>query len=260
MEYIQKELSEAYLQNAASSQTAQLLETSIKEPGKAWMMIREIIRIAPQDAKPYTAIVFVFHKLIIEYGEFVVSDLETEGASNALLERCLKHVIDKTSLHPLEITFSHEFLNRLKQLHHRCVNLSPKKQFRQRDLPNSLRKIVHAWCVFSETFWAFDELLETITKSPTESLEIIVNLLNKTEDSEIIAIIAAGPLECLLVDHGIALKEHIHKYAIFNYNMRIALAGVWLDKEGDDFYPYWVEIMKEFGYWEMIKQRHLDEE
>ncbi len=255
MEYIIEELSVAYLKNAAASQKAQLLDIYTNEPAKAWMMVREIIRIAPKDSTPYTAIVYIFHKILPTYGDFILSDLEKEGRTNTLLNQCLVHVLNNYKKNPKFSGLTPGLLSRIENLYKKLITTNPRLPLNKRDLPNSLKKIISAWCIYSETFWAFEELLDIVTKSPQQALKIIISLLNRTSDINIITIIAAGPLENLLVDHGLALKEQIQKYAVFNNNMKTALANVWLDEQGDAFYPYWEKMMKDFGTWKLISTR-----
>lgn len=260
MDYIQKELTEAFLSNAAAGPTAQLLDHSLYEPAKAWMMIREIIRIVPKSATSYSAIAFSFYNLLIKHGEFVIRDLETEGASNNLLNQCLKYVLNRTRTQSTPTQLSPALISRIKNLYHLSTNRLRAKPFRKRDLPNSMSKIVSAWCVYSQTFWAFDQLMEMIGSAPGQALDIIVDILNNAPNDEIISIVAAGPLESLLVANGIELKEQIHTYAIFNNNLRTALARIWLDPESDDFYPYWENLMEEFNFHEALVSLPFDED
>lgn len=81
--------------------------------------------------------------------------------------------------------------------------------------------------VASSLFWAFDEMVDKVRDQPFDALEIIQEILKVAEDDRILANLAAGPLEDLLVDHGTVVVDRVIELALADPKFRNLLQGVW---------------------------------
>ena len=100
------------------------------------------------------------------------------------------------------------------------------------------KKIAHSWALmhkaeegsstYIENFWAFDALSDLCSNSPNECLHVIEEIFAIESSSNlIIANLAAGPLEDLLVQHGDLMIEKIVNIAESNPLWRKMLGAVW---------------------------------
>ena len=79
----------------------------------------------------------------------------------------------------------------------------------------------------SDTNWAIDEIVEIGYKRPAELLPIVLAVLERTSDMDVLAVLAAGPLEDYLVKCGDAEIERIEALAASDDKFKNLLAGVW---------------------------------
>jgi hypothetical protein len=77
------------------------------------------------------------------------------------------------------------------------------------------------------TFWAFEAMHALVDESPGDAWEIVRDLIAETVDDTVLAYIAAGPLEELIVRHGALLIDAIEATAARDARMCRALVGVW---------------------------------
>jgi hypothetical protein len=99
-----------------------------------------------------------------------------------------------------------------------------------------------------DTIWILDLVDKLIHDEPDKALEFIVNLINMSKDTAMLAFVAAGPLEELLVYNGTAVIEKLKIVADTSDNIQLALSGVWLDEEEDEIYSAWYDLMKRYGF------------
>ena len=99
-----------------------------------------------------------------------------------------------------------------------------------------------------DTIWILDLVDKLIHDEPDKALEFIVNLINMSKDTAMLAFVAAGPLEELLVYYGTAVIEKLKIVADTSDNIQLALSGVWLDEEEDEIYSAWYDLMKRYGF------------
>ncbi len=62
-------------------------------------------------------------------------------------------------------------------------------------------------------FWAFEETCTVVAIEPERALRLILQILQRDHASEVIAILAAGPLEDLLSGHGPKMIDAIEEEA-----------------------------------------------
>ena len=80
-----------------------------------------------------------------------------------------------------------------------------------------------------------DEALDALSaENPAAMLEAIVRLLNEAPEMEVMAPLAAGPLEDLLGAHGDALIDQVEALARAHAPFRDALGGVWQNLMSDE--------------------------
>ena len=76
-------------------------------------------------------------------------------------------------------------------------------------------------------FWTFDLLVEAAESDPELCWRLIEAVVARDADEQVLAALAAGPMEDLLVHHGPAFIERIEAKAGQNPLFRHLLAGVW---------------------------------
>lgn len=75
--------------------------------------------------------------------------------------------------------------------------------------------------------WAFKELNRLCDEEPFAALRAIDQIIAKDHSDPIMEVLAAGPLENLLVKHGTIVVDEISKLAASNAAFRELLGGVW---------------------------------
>jgi hypothetical protein len=75
--------------------------------------------------------------------------------------------------------------------------------------------------------WASGELDDIVREEPERAWSMILSLIGEARSDQFLAIIAAGPLENLLCEHGEAFIERVEQLAARDPHFRHALAGVW---------------------------------
>lgn len=108
-------------------------------------------------------------------------------------------------------------------------------------MDNNLSSLANAWKSYTEAvikydihspeaqskFWAFDQFFDLVRNKPLEALEVILIILKMTDDEIVLASLAAGPLEDLLVVHGEEVIDKIIGLAKSDKNFYALLQGVW---------------------------------
>lgn len=95
--------------------------------------------------------------------------------------------------------------------------------------------------------WAFDQTNEMMRKKPHEGLNLLVRILDSSSDSDVRASIAAGPLEYLLVQHGVTVLDDIARLARQRQDFRQLLQGVWSDGIDDTVWKHIQSLIAEGG-------------
>jgi len=83
----------------------------------------------------------------------------------------------------------------------------------------------------SDLFWAWEKVAETVNHSPEEGWPFILALVEAAPNDLILANVAAGPLEDLIVQYSEQFIGRIEVMARQDTKFRKALTGVWC--EGD---------------------------
>lgn len=81
--------------------------------------------------------------------------------------------------------------------------------------------------VYEESFCAYDALSSMSLDRPLEALNVILAVLSKNPSPKAIELLAAGPLEDLLVENGPLVIDEIERRAESDSNVAMLLGGVW---------------------------------
>ena len=80
---------------------------------------------------------------------------------------------------------------------------------------------------YEASLWASDCLDELVADAPQTALQIIISALPLFNETREIAVLAAGPVENLLIEHGAKVIERIEGEAERSERFRYLLSGTW---------------------------------
>jgi hypothetical protein len=95
--------------------------------------------------------------------------------------------------------------------------------------------ILQAWIDYAaradadddEHFWACELVDDLVRSDPEAAWPLILELVRRSQSDDLLANVAAGPLEDLLVRHGEAFIERVERQAQADRRFRKCLRGVW---------------------------------
>ncbi len=92
-----------------------------------------------------------------------------------------------------------------------------------------IRKLAEAWATQPSADWTedSDRLYALFSSAPDQALATILAVMQITDDQQVLANLAAGPLEDFLGIQGEAYIESIHVLALEHHRLREVLDGVW---------------------------------
>jgi len=79
----------------------------------------------------------------------------------------------------------------------------------------------------AEQLAAFDELQELVWNDPERAWPVICEVIRRASADDVLAYVAAGPLEDLLVHHPHAFIDRVESLAKEEAQFRRAVSGVW---------------------------------
>jgi hypothetical protein len=77
------------------------------------------------------------------------------------------------------------------------------------------------------TYWAFDEVSRMSRHAPKAAFALVLDILKSTDDANVLAVLAAGPLEHIIEFHGELVIDDIEAEASTNSKFLSLLLGVW---------------------------------
>ena len=96
------------------------------------------------------------------------------------------------------------------------------------------QNLVQEWIEYSANpkgnenlFWAWESVDDAVHDSPEEAWALILALIEEAPNNAILADVAAGPLENLVVYHSAKFIERIDEMARKSPKFRLCLTGVW---------------------------------
>lgn len=108
----------------------------------------------------------------------------------------------------------------------------------------SIDRIVDAWIKMHEAeeeseeyfnnFWAVEKVDDFIQYDPGSSWEVILSVLEKNVSPRALGVLAAGPLEDLLSEHGEGFIDRVELEARKNETFKNLLGGVWQNDMSDE--------------------------
>lgn len=105
-------------------------------------------------------------------------------------------------------------------------------------MPSEVQTLVRAWIEQhehperrDELFWAWEAVSDAVSDRPEEGWQLILELIREAPNNKILANVAAGPLEDLIVQHSKRFIDRIEVTARKDPRFQLALTGVWC--EGD---------------------------
>ena len=100
-------------------------------------------------------------------------------------------------------------------------------------IQHDIDKVVASWISHSlseeinnEHFWAFEAVDDLVKQQPEQAWDIIVELVNNCPNDQVLANIAAGPLEDLLYAGAAQFIDRIENFAAESDAFRKCLTGV----------------------------------
>ncbi len=78
-----------------------------------------------------------------------------------------------------------------------------------------------------ENFWAIERFFELEMDYPELCWEAILQILHRNPSKKVLSVLAAGPLEDLIHNHGVIFINSIEKEARINPDFKNLLGGVW---------------------------------
>jgi hypothetical protein len=95
--------------------------------------------------------------------------------------------------------------------------------------------------------WAVEEVDGLVARHPDAAWELTRILLSKAASDEVLAYVAAGPLEDLLKKHGPSIIDRVEEESRTNDRVRLALSGAWI-RPGDPVFERWYALMSRYGF------------
>ena len=80
---------------------------------------------------------------------------------------------------------------------------------------------------YEKNFWAFDRFAEICLESPDEAWHSILEILARNPGPRVLRVLAAGPMEELLVHNGVRVIDRVEDSARINPQVAVLLGGVW---------------------------------
>jgi uncharacterized protein DUF6869 len=96
--------------------------------------------------------------------------------------------------------------------------------------------LVGDWILNAKTIWASTRVSELSRTDPTAALDVILEIQRRSPPARVLANLAAGPLEDLLVYKGPEVIDQIETLAEVEPAFRSLLAGVWRNRIREDIW------------------------
>jgi hypothetical protein len=83
--------------------------------------------------------------------------------------------------------------------------------------------------IADKTFWAYQTLDDLCLKEPIRALKIVREIFEMNPEERVISNLSAGPLEDILVRHGVELMPYLKQCLRENKELSTLLEGVWIN-------------------------------
>lgn len=88
--------------------------------------------------------------------------------------------------------------------------------------------------VYKDNFWAFHELSDLVDDDPESAFLVMQMIWGRSDDQQVLANLAAGPLEDFLVKHGGEFITRIENLARADRKLSMLLGHVWRNNISDE--------------------------
>jgi hypothetical protein len=185
------------------------------------------------------------HDVLRRHGHTVMDAVETAATDSVLVRRCLWRAGRGQRHPPSDTDIPPDIWARVERA------IAGTTDYNTDDPPgaaNSLppdhERVVTAWFVHEETFWAWELVTKLVESDPEPAWRVISLLVEAAPSHDVLEIIGAGPLEDFLSAHGQHFIERIEKRAGDDPRFRHCLATVW---QGDIPDTLWARIQTAVG-------------
>jgi hypothetical protein len=90
------------------------------------------------------------------------------------------------------------------------------------------KEIARSWLTAQRQWWAYETVCHLCESQPNEALDLVLELVNMADSSELLEDVGAGSLEDLLRAHGSTVIHQLEVQAANNAPLRVALSHVWV--------------------------------
>ncbi len=219
----------SYLDNAEYGPDAHELDQLIREDAEtALMLAMEIIRRGPQYGFTSYDTFSPLRAVMQLHGSAVIDEVERAASESVLVRRCLWRMARQRSHPPDEHDIALDVWSRAERA------IAGTNDYNSGDPPAVVRtldpwleRIVTAWFAYEDSFWAWEKVGELVKQDPEPAWRIILHLIEGARLDHQLGVIAAGPLEDLLSDHGAHFIDRAEQLAASSDRFRACLGRVW---------------------------------
>jgi hypothetical protein len=98
-----------------------------------------------------------------------------------------------------------------------------------------------------DAFWAFEVLDSMCDRDPNACLSVVQMIFQRDSSDFILANLAAGPVEDLLVRHGPSIIQSIEQLAAVDSRMAKIVSGIWRNTIDEDVWQRIRELQLKFS-------------
>ena len=96
--------------------------------------------------------------------------------------------------------------------------------------------------------WVADFEYDAVYENPDLALDLVLEILRQDPSSDIIEVLAAGPLEQVLAENGSSIIERVESTARMNPNFAHLLGGVWQNSMSDEIWKRVKNVWNRSGW------------
>ena len=227
------ELVEAWITQSLHHQNASRLDELIREGHpRALALSLEVIHRAPLHGFTSFDVLSPLMDLLRKHGAEVIDEVEAAAAASVAVRRVLWRMRPQQGDGSGPNSIPEEVWTRVVRA------AGDTTDYNTDDPPGVAsalapdeEAVVASWFVYNAKFWSWDALRELVEDDPEAAWQAIEMLVGHANGEDLLGIIAAGPLEDLLAEHGERFVARVEQRALGDDRFRACLGGVWLDPE-----------------------------
>jgi hypothetical protein len=227
------ELVEAWITQSLHHQNASRLDELIRDdPFRALALALEVINRAPLHGFTSFDVLSPLMDVLRKHGADVIDEVEAAAAASVAVRRVLWRMRPQQGDGSGPNSIAEEVWTRVVRA------AGDTTDYNTDDPPGVAsalapdeEAVVASWFVYNAKFWSWDALRELVEDDPEAAWQAIEMLVGHANGEDLLGIIAAGPLEDLLAEHGERFVARVEQRALGDDRFRACLGGVWLDPE-----------------------------